>query len=526
MYRSQRDEAAASKKFYKQGIDPEDLKKRREESSFSIRKKKREEQMKKRRQIEPPAIPQNTDTTRFSTEEIKYQLENLPHTVALLQSADAKERFKAVVTLRKLLSIEKNPPIDEVIGSGAIPPLVAVLNQDQDANNQFEAAWALTNVASGSTEQTSILLANGGAEAFIGKIGVASSLLVKEQSVWAVGNIAGDSQSCRDYLLSLGAMEILLRETGEDVKPSLRKNVVWSISNLCRGKPAPPFDYIKPAIPVLKGLLDTIDTAIIADACWALSYISDGDDEDKINYILRQGVCPAVVRLLNHQAPSVQTPALRVIGNIVTGEEHQTQIAIESGCLPALKMMLDNNTKKGTKREVCWTLSNITAGNQDQIGAVIQSNVIDSLIQQMSESEFDVRKEAAWAIANATSSATSPQIGELVRRGCIPPLCDLVMVSDIRVVVVSLEGLENILKHGELLKQHNNHINPYAQVMERCGGLQQLEKMNGYPAPIFEKVAGLIRNYFGFAEEHAHTDTNAQSFAFEQSNTEGSNFNF
>lgn len=55
---------------------------------------------------------------------------------------------------------EKNPPIDEVIASGAIPPLVAVLNQDQDANNQFEAAWALTNVASGSTEQTRILLAN------------------------------------------------------------------------------------------------------------------------------------------------------------------------------------------------------------------------------------------------------------------------------------------------------------------------------------------------------------------------------
>ena len=52
MYRSQRDEAAASKKFYKQGIDPEDLKKRREESSFSIRKKKREEQMKKRRQTQ------------------------------------------------------------------------------------------------------------------------------------------------------------------------------------------------------------------------------------------------------------------------------------------------------------------------------------------------------------------------------------------------------------------------------------------------------------------------------------------
>ena len=55
---------------------------------------------------------------------------------------------------------EKNPPIDQVIQAGAIAPLVVVLNKDPEQNNQFEAAWALTNVASGTTEQTQILLRN------------------------------------------------------------------------------------------------------------------------------------------------------------------------------------------------------------------------------------------------------------------------------------------------------------------------------------------------------------------------------
>jgi hypothetical protein len=33
--------------------------------------------------------------------------------------------------------------------------------------------------------------------------------------------------------------------------------------------------------------------------------------------------------------------------------------------------------------------------------------------------------------------------------GCIKPLCDLLAVSDVRIVTVALEGLENILKVGE-----------------------------------------------------------------------------
>ena len=297
-------------------------------------------------------------------------------------------------------------------------------------------------------------------------------------------------------------MNLLLLETGESVAPTLRRNVVWAISNLCRGKPAPPFEYILPALPVLAGLLQSPDTHVVTDACWALSYISDGDDERKINKILEAGVCAIAVRLLNHQTSSVQTPALRVIGNIVTGDEIQTQLAISSGCLPALKMMLDTNTKKSIKREVCWTLSNITAGNRSQIEAVLEAGVIDSLIHQMSVSEFDVRKEAAWAIANATSSGSPQQIAQLVKRGCIEPLCELVVAADIRVVAVSLEGLENILKQGEDLKPHNNHINPYAQIMEETCGLDNIETLRSHPsAPIYTKALSIITKYFSMEED-------------------------
>ncbi len=55
-------------------------------------------------------------------------------------------------------------------------------------------------------------------------------------------------------------------------------------------------------------------------------------------------------------------------------------------------------------------------------------------------------QEAAWALSNATSGGTAEQIKYLVNIGCIKPLCDLLTCSDVRIVTVALEGLENILK--------------------------------------------------------------------------------
>ena len=70
--------------------------------------------------------------------------------------------------------------------------------------------------------------------------------------------------------------------------------------------------------------------------------------------------------LYRHTSYSVKEPALRTIGNIVTGEDHQTQAVIDAGVLPSLRALL-NDPKKDLKKETCWTLSNITAGTEAQI---------------------------------------------------------------------------------------------------------------------------------------------------------------
>lgn len=66
------------------------------------------------------------------------------------------------------------------------------------------------------------------------------------------------------------------------------------------------------------------------------------------------------------------------------------------------------------KKEACWTVSNIAAGNRQQIQAVIDANIFPTLMTIMQVADFKTKKEAAWAITNATSSGTAEQIRYLV----------------------------------------------------------------------------------------------------------------
>merc|ERR1712190_425197 len=109
-----------------------------------------------------------------------------------------------------------------------------------------------------------------------------------------------------------------------------------------------------------------------------------------------------------------------------------TQVILQSGALPSLQKLL-SHAKKAIRKESCWTISNITAGNREQIQDVIQNGLIPPVINLLANADFDIKKEAAWAISNTTSGGSPQQVEYLVECGCIKPMVELLSVSDAKI---------------------------------------------------------------------------------------------
>lgn len=524
---SQAAKGADRKGAFKKTLDAEEGRRRREETTIQIRKTKKDARLAKRRNMPTGGLSSPTpagmaaasmlmnsgDNTYSSMVDTQGQgfgarpsaavnaskLEQLPQMVNGVMGNDPAVQTECTTQFRRLLSIEKNPPIQQVIDAGVVPRFVLFLQRDDNPALQFEAAWALTNIASGTSEHTKVVMEVGAVPVFVRLLSSPNDD-VREQAVWALGNIAGDSPPCRDLVLQAGAMQPLLMQLHQNSKLSMLRNATWTLSNFCRGKPQPDFENVKPALPTLAQLIFSPDEEVLTDACWALSYLSDGPNE-KIQAVIESGVCRRLVELLLNPSPAVQTPALRTVGNIVTGNDLQTQFIINNNALPCLLALL-SSPKKGIRKEACWTISNITAGNKDQIQAVIDNNIIPPLIQLLTNAEFDIRKEAAWAISNATSGGNPMQIRFLVQQGCIRPLCDLLTVSDPKIVTIALEGLENILKVGEEDSKNTGGQNPMAVFISEADGLNKIEELQQHSNnDIYERCIKILETYFGVEDE-------------------------
>lgn len=513
---SANEKSLSRRKEYKRALDIEDTRRKREESTFLVRKKQREEQLQKRRNLlglsESQQEIENDYTPNSDLDELKSATQDL-------FSENPNAYYAATVTIRKLLSVEVDPPIDEAVEAGVVPRLVQFLTFHNSPTLQFEAAWALTNIASGESESTKLIVAAGGIPHLCNLL-MSPDTLVQEQAVWALGNVAGDCPDYRDQILSIGVLPVLIRMIKTSPKISMQRNAVWTVSNLCRGKPAPPFIAIQDAIPVLSSLIRAEDEQVVIDACWAVSYVSDGDPE-RIQSVLANNIAPRIIELLLHPNSLVQTPALRVIGNIVTGNDQQTQYMISLGVLPQIANILARTNKRAIKKEACWTVSNITAGPPEQIQQVLDARLAEQLVHHMAHSELDVQKEAAWAVANATSSGNQAQIRYIGELGAIPPMLRLLRCDDTKLVAVTLEAIDNFIKSAA-----STFPNPFIRQLIDNDGTRIIEDLTHHKSShVYFKAEQLYKKYLVSDDHGMEVAPGATSFQFQRPST-GDAFQF
>lgn len=195
---------------FKKTVDQDEGRRRREETQLNLRKQKKDERLAKRRfasrtestEEEPVALA-GQDKKKSST------VLDLPQLVSAIQNpkGPADPLIEATRCIRRMLSVSHNPPVKQVIDAGALPYLVELLMRVDSSTLQFEASWALTNIA--STNFTSSVADQPNALQYLINLLRSPKEDVREQCAWCLGNIAGDGPHYRDTILQLGAVEPL-----------------------------------------------------------------------------------------------------------------------------------------------------------------------------------------------------------------------------------------------------------------------------------------------------------------------------
>ena len=82
--------------------------------------------------------------------------------VATVLRTESEYQLDGATHVRKLFSRPDDPPIQAIVDLGIVPRLVQLASEEDTTTAvHFEALWGLTNITSGTTEQTQVVLDAG-----------------------------------------------------------------------------------------------------------------------------------------------------------------------------------------------------------------------------------------------------------------------------------------------------------------------------------------------------------------------------
>ena len=174
-----------------------------------------------------------------------------------------------------MLFIEFDPPYQEILDSGLLPYFLQFL-KSTDETQQFESAWIITNLLSGTSEQTAAVLEYDVIIQLL-ELTNSTSVNVVEQAMWGLGNIAGDCKEYCDQVVEKGFLDAVTKvidqyENAAGSKALLR-TVAWALTSVFRPLNQSSLQSTERLLPYFERLLRNQCDLIRNDSCWAIVYL-------------------------------------------------------------------------------------------------------------------------------------------------------------------------------------------------------------------------------------------------------------
>lgn len=481
-----------------------------------------------------------------------YSLADIDSLRIFLNSNIHEEVLKGLVGLRKLLSNPTSPPVDKVIKNGAAAKVLDLLgSMTVNASKEtldyphgivlFESLWILTNIASGETHHCSFLIQSGLLEILTKYFPVLKERTNIEQALWLIANVAGDEkQYIRAEMFKLGYFQFLMKILLDENFICIRKTILWATSNLLREG----LNFLKVSISSdLQKLVEILCTILekkhleISENNYNLKnftnifncpltnkFLKEDLTESELGYslniltiltdklpdlviiLIKKNSAYNILNLVSFYYKFGQSTSLivqkflRVLGNFSCHSDEATSEIVDNGILPLIKEILLNERKSSIKKEVCWILSNISAGLREHTILIFNlEGYLQILFHLGFNDKREVRKEIIWCLANLSSCLTHKDLISMIDNNFICLLSEWMMCEDYKTKAVCLEALENILSFTVNTLQLPSITQKIFREIEDAGIENKLEilQSNKQNVIISEKSEKLLLEFFG-----------------------------
>jgi importin subunit alpha-6/7 len=324
----------------------------------------------------------------------------------LLFSNISNQEIEGLRQIRKLISIEKNPPLLELVQTNVLPKLIEMA-YSRTKDFIFELCWVLCNIGSGSSQCAQYLMDIKTLD-FLNNVFDfdPTAFDLQNQIFWVIGNIAGESAAYRDAIIESPIFPKLLQYVdrfllGHDKQSC---HIVWALASLGRGTPKAPIEALKVLDRyyvsfVLKSQTDEM----LVDACWALSYTTDLMEsiDQYPTELLRK-----LIVLTNHEALSIAVPCIRSIGNVASFTD-SVWGRLKDLNLVEFFVKLLSHPKNAIRREVFWTLSNLCMDCSEAVDALKNFDAFRIMIGRVDQEPKEIVREILWTVANSAKTGSS-----------------------------------------------------------------------------------------------------------------------
>ena len=403
-----------------------------------------------------------------------------------------------LVTIRSLLyairrSVYKDNDkgIENLFSLGFLGAFSVLLSNIKDEDALAEAAWCLVNISANPSYTESIIELDIHRKIItLLKEGVVMS---QEGFMIVLGNIMSDEVHFQDKELVQDLTNYILKQLERNVIPiQFLKIISWLLSR---------FSYVNAfsnnvvIYNQMNKLLAVEDTEVTASVLKAFANITSKDKSllKKVHEAIN------IERLINLiKLNDTQIIAIRVLGNLCKGPHECVDEIAKKGGFDLLQSLLSNTGDTTLQWEICRALSNVTSEPNSHTGYLLNSNVFPKLFNLCKDGVADVRKEAAWAIANASIEADKEQSVELIKMGVISALAKGIEISNPTLQELIMWAIDNLLSAG-ISKSGENHL---SEVFEAEGGIELLEGLYMHMnEDIQKKAKSMMQKYFPNKEE-------------------------